>query len=73
MGLTETQQLLLNGLELFKVEEEAIIGIMITLQNENQMDMLMNYMAENQKATQEDILLKTALKSLQVQAIRALL
>lgn len=59
MELTKKQQLLLNGLELFKVEQEAIIGIMVTLQDEKQMDMLMNYMANNQKATQEEILIKT--------------
>ena len=60
MALTEKQQLLLNGLELFKVEQEAIIGIMVALQDEKEMDMLMDYMAKNQKATQEEILLKTA-------------
>ena len=59
MALTEKQQLLLNGLELFKVEQEAIIGIMITLQQPEEMDMLMDYMMKNQKATQEEILLKT--------------
>ena len=59
MELTEKQKLLLNGLELFKVEQEAKIGIMIALQDEKQMDMLMNYMANNQKATQEEILIKT--------------
>ena len=59
LALTEKQQLLLNGLELFKVEQEAIIGIMITLQQPEEMDMLMDYMMKNQKATQEEILLKT--------------
>ncbi len=60
MALTEKQQLLLNGLELFKVEQEAIIGIMIALQSEKQIDMLMNYMVKNPSATQEEILIKTA-------------
>lgn len=59
MELTEKQKLLLNGLELFKVEQEAIIGIMVALQDEKRMDMLMNYMAKNQKTTQEEILIKT--------------
>ncbi len=59
MKLTRKQHLLLNGLALFNVEQKAIIGIMIALQDEKQMDLLMNYMAKNHKATQEEILLKT--------------
>ena len=56
MELTSTQKLLMNGLELFGVEKEAMIGILISLQKEEEMRELMNYMAENQQANQEDIL-----------------
>ena len=58
MALTETQGLLLNGLELYKVEKGAIIGIMIMLQKEDQMNELMHYMASNPEMTQEEILEK---------------
>ena len=60
MELTSTQRLLLNGLDLFKVEKEAMIIILTALQKENQMNELMEYMAKNPEAHQEDILYKTA-------------
>ncbi|MBO4212910.1 MAG: hypothetical protein J5894_02230 [Clostridia bacterium] len=56
MELTSTQKLLMNGLELFGVEKDAMIVILISLQEEEKMRELMNYMAENQQANQEDIL-----------------
>ena len=58
MELSETQKLLVNGLKLFKVEKECIVGIMLMLKEEDQMWDMMDYMADNLKATQEELLLK---------------
>ena len=60
MELTNKQRLLLNGLDLFKVEKEAMVLILTALQEEEQMDELMKYMTENPKATQEELLEVTA-------------
>ena len=58
MELSETQKLLVNGLKLFKVEKECIVGIMLMLKEEDQMWDMMDCMADNLKATQEELLLK---------------
>jgi hypothetical protein len=60
MVLSKQQKLLINGLELFGVEKGAIVGIMVSLQKPEQMEKLMEYMANNPTMTQEDILGKTA-------------
>ena len=69
MELTKTQKLLLNGLQLFGVERGAIIGIMVALQEEDEMYELMYFMADNPEATQEDILYKTAQIKHQVEGL----
>ena len=58
MELTYTQELLMNGLDLFGVEKDAIVLILTALQKEKQMEELMQYMVNNRTATQEQILLK---------------
>ena len=59
MALTKTQQLLLNGLQIFKVEKDSIMTVMLALQKEKQMMELMRVMAKNPTMTEEEILLKT--------------
>jgi hypothetical protein len=60
MVLSKQQKLLINGLELFGVEKGAIVGIMVALQKPEQMEKLMEYMADNPTMPQEDILEKTS-------------
>jgi len=60
MELTSKQRLLLNGLDLFGVDKDAMVLILTALQEDTQMDELMTYMTHNPKATEEDLLEKTA-------------
>lgn len=60
MELTNIQKHLINGLMIFGVEEVAIVGIVSALNEEEQQCRLMEWMSENQKATQEDIFEKVA-------------
>lgn len=60
MELNDTQKLLLGGLNYFKVEREAMILILVALQEEDEMYELLYFLADNPEATQEDILYKTA-------------
>ena len=56
--LSQTQELLLDGLRAFGVEKDLIIGIMIMLPKEDQQYELMYWMANHAEAKPEDILLK---------------
>ena len=54
--LTQTQELLIDGLRAFGVEKDLIIGIMIMLTEEDQQEQLMEWMADHEKAKPEEIL-----------------
>ena len=56
MKLSETQKLLMSGLKVFGVENDLIVGIMLLLQDEDQQERLMEWMAEHEGATPETIL-----------------
>lgn len=59
MKLTETQKLLMTGLKVFGVENDLIVGIMLMLQEEDQQEQLMEWMAEHEGAKPE-VILQTA-------------
>lgn len=59
MELTGSQKLLINGLDLFGVEMDEMLGIMLALKSEAQQWELMKWMADNQTATPSDIVGKT--------------
>lgn len=59
MALTKTQELLLDGLRIFKVQKDSIVAVMLALKTESQMMKLMEIMARNPRMTEEEILLKT--------------
>lgn len=56
MILTETQDILLDGLIAFGVEKDLIIGIMLMLNDESKQYRLMEWLADNPGATSENIL-----------------
>lgn len=56
--LSPAQKHLIAGLKLFSMEQEAIIGIVLMLARPEQQDAMMFWMAENEHATQSDILEK---------------
>ena len=56
MKLSETQKLLMSGLKVFGVENDLIVGIMLLLQDEDQQERLMEWMAEHEGAKPETIL-----------------
>ena len=65
MELTETEQLLIDGLTLFKVDKDMIVGIILMLQdNEEGMEELMRYMADNRPTPNE-----ISLKALEIAGI----
>lgn len=57
--LTQTQELLLDGLRAFGVEKDLIIGIMVMLTEEDQQEQLMEWMA-NHEAAKPDMILQKA-------------
>lgn len=59
MELTESQKFLINGLDLFGVEMDEMLGIVLVLKSEAQQWELMEWMADNQTATPSDIVGKT--------------
>lgn len=56
--LSEMETTIIQGLKYLKVEEEAIIGIMLLIQEEWQVIEMGSYLYDNPQATQEEILLK---------------
>ena len=56
MKLTETQELLINGLRVFEVEKDLIIGIMLLLSKTEQQEEMMEWMAEHEGAKPETLL-----------------
>ena len=56
MMLTETEILLIRGLKLFKMETDAIVGILLSLREEEQPVELMEWMSQHEGATESDIL-----------------
>ena len=58
MALTQTEKHLINGLKVFEVEKEAILGIVAALRTEKQQWAMINYLVNNRQATQSDILLE---------------
>ena len=60
MELTKAQKHLIDGLKIFGVEKDAIIGIMLTLEKPEQQDAMMEWMCKHKGASTSDILGKTA-------------
>lgn len=59
MELTQTQEMLIEGLGLFGVHQDQVVGIMVSMKdNEEGMVELMNYMADN-KPTAHEIIKKS--------------
>ena len=59
MELTKTQKQLIALLKALKMTENQVIGIMLTLQNENQQDKMIDFIIENKdNLTNEKILMK---------------
>ena len=58
MHLTHTEELLIDGLKLFGVNGETIIGIMMFLNTEELQNQMIDYLMDNSKATEQDILLE---------------
>ncbi len=56
MMLTQTQELLIDGLKVFKVKKDLIIGILLMLQEEDQQMELMEWMSNHEGATPSQIL-----------------
>ncbi len=60
MALTNAQKHLIDGLRIFGVEMDAIIGIVCALEKPEQQDEMMEWMSEHEGATTAEILKKTA-------------
>ena len=60
MELTWAQKHLIAGLNLFGVEKDAIIGIMLVLKETEQQYAMMEWMSEHEGASTSEILKKTA-------------
>ena len=60
MELTTAQKHLIDGLIIFGVEEDAIVGIVSALEKPEQQDELMEWMCEHEGAKTPEILRKTA-------------
>lgn len=54
--MTETQELLIDGLKIFGVSKREAILLMLRMQDETQMWELMEWMTEHQGATEKEIL-----------------
>ena len=61
MALTKAQKHLIAGLNIFGVEKDAIVGIVLTLERPEQQDALMEWMCQHRGATTAEILRQTAL------------
>jgi hypothetical protein len=51
---------LIDGMKIFGVEKDAIIGIMLALEKPEQQDAMMEWMCEHEGASTAEILKKTA-------------
>ncbi len=60
MELTEVQKHLISGLQIFGVEKDAIVGIMLALPNEEQQIEMLEWMRNHMGASTSEILGKTA-------------
>ena len=60
MELTEAQKHLINGLLLFGVEKDAIVGIASALTKPEQQDEMMEWMCNHRGATTPEILKEVA-------------
>ena len=59
MELTKTQKQLIALLKAFKMTENQVIGIMLTLRKEEQQNKMIDFIIENKdKITNEEILMK---------------
>ena len=58
MALSENRKLLLNGLDLFGVEKEAMTIILLLLKTDEQAEMMMDFMANNLSAQQGQLLME---------------
>lgn len=56
MSLTRTEQHLICGLKVFEVKTGMAMAIIMTLQDEDQMWEMMEYMAEHKGATADELL-----------------
>ena len=56
MALTQTEKFLIAGLKLFDLTEEEQESIFLMLQTEEQQVAMMDFLAANRNATQQDIL-----------------
>ena len=56
MELTNIQKHLIIGLQIFNVEEDAIVGIVSAMKTDEQQCALMEWMAEHEGATTSEIL-----------------
>ena len=60
MALTWLQKHLIDGLRIFGVEKDAIVGIVLALPEPEQLEAMMEWMCEHEGATTAQILKKTA-------------
>lgn len=60
MALTNAQKHLIDGLRIFGVEMDAIIGIVCALEKPEQQRAMMEWMCDHEGATTAEILKKTA-------------
>ena len=56
MSLTSKEKLLIRGLMLFKLKKETMEMIFVLLETDEQRMAMMEFMAENREATEQDIL-----------------
>ena len=58
MKLTETEEILINGLLAFGVEKDLVPGIVVMLETEIAQDQMIDYMCNHPQAKQEELLKK---------------
>ena len=63
MELTQVEQDLINGLVIFGVEEQAVIGILSGLKTEQQQEQMIDYLIANEGASQSDILSESSIST----------
>ena len=59
MALTKAENYLIDWLKALGCTEEEVIGIVLTMDTPTKQDRLMSWMAENRRATPQDILMIT--------------
>ena len=58
MVLTRKEELLIDGLMMFNVKKEEIMGIMLLLDTAEKQDLMLEYMKNNKTASERELMRK---------------